>query len=74
MLLNVIFGLSRCVVNGDVEQVDFIDNSITEEEEERCLPVSENPQVRKTNCAHISKSFQDESVYIVYCIFAYNDI
>ncbi|XP_026071275.1 leucine-rich repeat and calponin homology domain-containing protein 4-like isoform X2 [Carassius auratus] len=32
-------------VNGDLEQVDFIDNSITEEEEERCHPpLTESPQ------------------------------
>ncbi|XP_077085665.1 leucine-rich repeat and calponin homology domain-containing protein 4 isoform X2 [Siphateles boraxobius] len=32
-------------VNGELEQVDFIDNSVMEEEEERChLPLTESPQ------------------------------
>ncbi|XP_056603039.1 leucine-rich repeat and calponin homology domain-containing protein 4 isoform X1 [Triplophysa dalaica] len=47
-------------VNGDVEQVDFIDNSITEEEEERGLPVSENPQ-EKSESPSSSSSQSPES-------------
>ncbi|XP_064181708.1 leucine-rich repeat and calponin homology domain-containing protein 4 isoform X1 [Anguilla rostrata] len=37
------------VVNGEVEQVDFIDSSVTEEEEEEppCLPVTAPPQDKK---------------------------
>lgn len=59
-----------CVVNGDVEQEDFIDNSITEEEDERCHPpLKEPPQVRKTNCTYISKTTQDENCVYIVCVW-----
>ncbi|XP_066536764.1 leucine-rich repeat and calponin homology domain-containing protein 4 isoform X1 [Hoplias malabaricus] len=32
------------VVNGDMEQVDFIDSSVTEEEDESCKPETPSPQ------------------------------
>ncbi|XP_026124476.1 leucine-rich repeat and calponin homology domain-containing protein 4 isoform X2 [Carassius auratus] len=36
-------------VNGDLEQVDFIDNSVTEEEEERCHPQEKNESTSSTH-------------------------
>ncbi len=58
LLLLVVFDktllklLVLSVVNGDLEQVDFIGNSVTEEEEERCHPpLTEPPQVRKIYCS-----------------------
>lgn len=36
------------VVNGELEQVDFIDNSVMEEEDRCHPPLTEPPQVRRT--------------------------
>ncbi|XP_059391720.1 leucine-rich repeat and calponin homology domain-containing protein 4 isoform X2 [Carassius carassius] len=36
-------------VNGDLEQVDFVDNSVTEEEEERCHPQEKNESTSSTH-------------------------
>uniref|UniRef100_A0A671NIV7 Leucine-rich repeat and calponin homology domain-containing protein 3-like n=1 Tax=Sinocyclocheilus anshuiensis TaxID=1608454 RepID=A0A671NIV7_9TELE len=42
-------------VNGDLEQVDFIDNSVTEEDEERCHPpLTEPPQEKSESTSSTS--------------------
>ncbi|KAI2662381.1 Leucine-rich repeat and calponin homology domain-containing protein 4 [Labeo rohita] len=48
-------------VNGDLEQVDFIDNSVTEEEEERCHPRLTEPQQEKSESSSSTPSQSPES-------------
>ncbi|KAA0723689.1 Leucine-rich repeat and calponin -like proteiny domain-containing protein 4 [Triplophysa tibetana] len=55
-------------VNGDVEQVDFIDNSITEEEKERCLPVSETPQEKSESPSSSSSQSPDSTCTRIFVV------
>ncbi|XP_016430994.1 leucine-rich repeat and calponin homology domain-containing protein 4 isoform X3 [Sinocyclocheilus rhinocerous] len=48
-------------VNGDLEQVDFIDNSVTEEEEERCHPPLTEPPQGKSESTSSTSSQSPES-------------
>ncbi|XP_016111932.1 leucine-rich repeat and calponin homology domain-containing protein 4-like [Sinocyclocheilus grahami] len=49
------------VVNGDLEQVNFIDNSVTEEEEERCHPPLTEPPQEKSESTSSTSSQSPES-------------
>ncbi|KAG1952143.1 leucine-rich repeat and calponiny domain-containing protein [Pimephales promelas] len=49
-------------VNGELEQVDFIDNSVMEEEEERChLPLTESPQENSESSSSTSSQSPDST-------------
>ncbi|XP_073691895.1 DISP complex protein LRCH3 isoform X2 [Garra rufa] len=48
-------------VNGDLEQVDFIDNSVMEEEEERCHPQLTEPPQEKSESTSSTPSQSPES-------------
>ncbi|XP_042616755.1 leucine-rich repeat and calponin homology domain-containing protein 4-like isoform X3 [Cyprinus carpio] len=48
-------------VNGDLGQVDFIDNSVTEEEQERCHPPLTEPPQEKSESSSSTRSQSPES-------------
>ncbi|XP_036452154.1 leucine-rich repeat and calponin homology domain-containing protein 4 isoform X2 [Colossoma macropomum] len=61
------------VVNGDIEQVDFIDNSVTEEEDESCKPEppsppQTSPPQEKTESSRTTPSQSPDSVGSRRCV------
>ncbi|XP_051989588.1 leucine-rich repeat and calponin homology domain-containing protein 4-like isoform X2 [Xyrauchen texanus] len=49
-------------VNGELEQVDFIDNSVTDEEEERCHPLLTESSQEKSESTSSTPSQSPESI------------
>lgn len=56
------------LVNGDVEQVDFIDSSLTEEDEESCKP--DTPSPPRSSHAQARGCINHSCVVFLFCFFS----